>query len=58
MAEEYESTNREVGHALVDSNKRIVKFDSNIREAGVFESWLVCHVHHVKVVLKNYQAVK
>lgn len=43
---------REVGHALVDSNKRIVKFDSNIREAGIFEGWLVCHVHHVKVVLK------
>lgn len=35
----------------MDSNKRIVKFDSNIREAGIFEGWLVCHVHHVKVVL-------
>jgi len=35
----------------VDSNKRIVKFDSNIREAGVFEGRFVCHVHHVKVVL-------
>ena len=44
---------REVGHALVDSNKRIVKFDANIGKTGIFESWLVCHVHHVKVVLKR-----
>ena len=36
----------------MDSNKRIVKFDSDVREAGIFEGWLVCHVHHVKVVLK------
>ena len=48
----YGLTYRKVCHALVNSNKRIVKFDPNISKTGVFEGWLVCHVHHVKVVLK------
>ena len=45
---------RKVGHTLVNSNKRIVQFNSDIGKAGVLESRLVGHVHHVKVVLKSY----
>jgi len=56
--EKYASTNRKVSHAFVDSDKRIVKFNSNIREAGVFEGWLVGHVHHVKVILKRDSVLK